>query len=132
MKGHLNIKNIRGFEPFQAIFKDISDDVIQIDVSGRGILREKHSDTENRLREMWIIYDELTQHSRKDIGYTYDLRPGSLKKRKSKDGPGLEDATIMLFIVYKKPFIGTCDKFVLTTEMIVTNILDSIFVIPTV
>lgn len=131
MERRFKIKNVKGFAPFDVIYRDLTDDVIEVDVSGRAILRENQEQTASRLAEMWIIYDDLSQHSSNDIGIHYELRPGSLLKKKTMRHPGIEDAFIKLFVTYKKPFKESPYSFQPTTNLIITNILDSIFVIPT-
>ncbi|RZJ67701.1 MAG: hypothetical protein EOO50_05305 [Flavobacterium sp.] len=128
MKGTVTIENLRGFSPFQVSYRDLTEDVIEVDVKGRGILRENQDHIQERLRETWMIYDELTLHSSKLIGYTFDLKPGHIK---TKVQPGIQDAFIDMVVTFEKPFKDSADRFVPTTELIVSNILESIFVIPT-
>lgn len=131
MKGTFAIENVRGFDPFKIEWDDLTSDVIQIDVSGRGILRENQGENEKRLREMWMIYDELTLHSSSLIGIDFEIKPGSLVKRKTRTVQAIEDGNIHLHIILAKPFQDKSSMFFPTMELVVTNILDCIFVITT-
>ncbi len=131
MKGHFTIENVRGFKPFNVEWMDLTKDVIQLDVSGRGILRENQSENDKRLREMWMIYDELTLHSSTLIGTDFEIRPGSLVCKKTRNIPAIEDGHIQLHIILEKPFRDISSKFHPTMELVVTNILECLFVIPT-